>query len=548
MRKPRRSRRYTAWGITALASLLAGYGAVAAGAETTFSPLAYGENVNESLINPFEPGKNEDDLTRQVSGILHAVRMDGGSTVRWFVTGVWPQYRCSRDPEDQSTGDLDPAWFTISKILLQQAQHEGISVVVVMADTTNDAFAGLPRADDKRASEIAAWSSYRAAQRGRDRYSTSAATCDRSFQNGYRGRVHPEAIFEDAELAPHFTNRFLKMAQYLKQFPALGALEMFNEPRFAESQKPQFARMISTIRNSLYAQDPSLRTVPLYSGAAFWSDKLANNLSAADDLRWEPYINLHYYRKATTEPRALTDDMLKNVEYLRRVAPDKPVIIAEAGAADPVYDLQEHADFLQALLDGMPVAHVGMWTWGTFANDATLRPDFKWEYNSTALSGGAFRKLLIATDAEDAYRTGKTVAFVGSASHQPAPEPVTIDQVASDDSNPLWRLRWQISVGRERFISISRAGILTRVAPAMRGVLSEPGSVVAIDADAGKREWTEIAAEAGRWSMKIYQCEAPGSNGAATPTPPYVVEYAGKLGRTDFKNCERSSVIRAGAL
>jgi hypothetical protein len=72
--------------------------------------------------------------------------------------------------------------------------------------------------------------------------------------------------------------------------------------------------------------------------------------------------------------------------------------------------------------------------------------------------------------------------------------------------------------------------------------------VVAIDADAGKREWTEIAAEAGRWSMKIYQCEATGSNASATPTPPFVIEYAGKLGRTDFKNCERSSVVRVGAL
>ncbi|NYF51100.1 hypothetical protein [Tunturiibacter gelidoferens] len=86
--------------------------------------LSYGENINDSLVNPLEAGKSEEDLTRQVSGILHAVRMDGGSTVRWFVTAAWPQYRCSRDPEDQATGELDPAWYLISKTLLEQAQRE----------------------------------------------------------------------------------------------------------------------------------------------------------------------------------------------------------------------------------------------------------------------------------------------------------------------------------------------------------------------------------------------------------------------------------------
>jgi hypothetical protein len=109
--------------IVARAVLLAAGWLCAARADPALHTLSYGVNINESLINPLESGKSAEDLTRQIAGILHTVRMDGGRTVRWFVTQAWPQYRCSRDPEDQATGELDPAWYLISKTLLQQAQR-----------------------------------------------------------------------------------------------------------------------------------------------------------------------------------------------------------------------------------------------------------------------------------------------------------------------------------------------------------------------------------------------------------------------------------------
>ncbi|MBV8743637.1 MAG: hypothetical protein JO134_01195 [Xanthobacteraceae bacterium] len=63
---------------------------------STVNPTGFGYNIDDALINPTEPGKSETELTEQVAGILHAVRMDGGRTVRWFATSVWPQYQCAR--------------------------------------------------------------------------------------------------------------------------------------------------------------------------------------------------------------------------------------------------------------------------------------------------------------------------------------------------------------------------------------------------------------------------------------------------------------------
>ena len=263
-----------------------------ADARPALNTLSYGENLNDSLTNPLNAGKSEEDLTRQVSGILHAVRMDGGTTVRWFVTASWPQYRCSRDPEDQATGELDPAWYVISRTLLQQAQREGIPVVVVMADTANGTFASLPGDEQKREATIARWYSYEKTQQGHDRYPAEGTPCEQSFQNGYLGRIHANEIFEDPALVPHFTNRFLKMAQFLKSFPALGALEMFNEPDFAETHKPGFARTIAQIRSSLYERHPSLRAIPLYSsgilGRRDFKESASSGRSGSGTLHQSP--------------------------------------------------------------------------------------------------------------------------------------------------------------------------------------------------------------------------------------------------------------------
>ncbi|MFC3653735.1 hypothetical protein ACFONN_19425 [Dyella humi] len=511
-------------------------------------PLGYGENIDEALINPTEPGKTEEDLTEQVAGILHSVKMDGGRTVRWFVSDVWPQYRCARDPEDQSNGELDPAWFTISRILLQQAQKEGISVVIVMADTANGTFAGLPSSEDKRSATVSGWKQYRQTHLVLSGAAASPAPCEQSFQNGYFGSVQPEAIFEDATRSAHLTNRFFRMAEYLKSFPALGALEMFNEPNFVETQKPEFGRTIARIRGALYARDPSLRKIPIYSGVAYWNEKVAHSLDAAGDLAEEPYINVHEYTKASVDPQVVTTGVVNLIAYLRRIVPGKKVIIAEAGSDASIHDLQVHANLFYAFLAARAMGHAGMWMWGTYANDTIPQPDFRWEFNSTALSGGAFRKLLVAADHEDEYRQGKPVTFTAAAQRKEHKELVTISQIPSEDANPQWRLRWQVNVGAERFISVSRAGILMRVASTYKDVFAEPGSVVAIDVAGNKRQWAEISPTGSDWQIKIYQCDGATSSQSAIPTPPYVIDYAGQLGNKTFKTCRQSLLSDSGML
>jgi hypothetical protein len=509
-------------------------------------PVGFGNNIDDALLNPTEPGQTEIDLTEQVAGILHAIKMDGGRTVRWFVSSTWPQYRCSRDPENQATGEIDPAFFIISRVLLQQAKKEGIAVVVVLADTANGTFAGLPSNEEKRAAVIARWHQHAATLPPASETAPSAVDCEKSFQNGYHGRITPQAIFEDPELQTYFSNRFYKLAEYLKSFPALAALEMFNEPNFAESQKPEFGKAIARIRNLLYSKDPSLRAIPIYSGIAAWNENIARSLAAAGDLADEPYANAHYYTHVKATPEADTKAVIDLIAYLRRIVPGKPVIIAEAGSDDSIHEFRTHSDVLHAFLAAKKAGQIAMWMWGTLANDAIPQPDYKWEFTSMALPGGAFRDVLVAADREEGYRHGKSVAFTAASPGPGHKEQVTISQIPADDSNQQWRLRWQIDIGSERFISVSRAGILLRLSPKYNGVLAAPGPLIAIAArDQGK--WAEISESGNTWQIKIYQCQEKATT-SALPTPPYVPNYAGKLGNKSFRSCPQSSLVDSAQL
>ncbi|WP_426265198.1 hypothetical protein [Sphingomonas sp. PWP1-2] len=501
----------------------------------------FGYNIDDSLINPTEPGRSEGELTEQISGILHTVKIDGGRTVRWFVTGAWPQYACARDPENQTNGDLDPAWFTISRILLQQAQKLGISVVVVMADTADGTFASLPRGERERAAVIAGWQRHRSTQTP----TVAVATCKKSFQSGYYGRITSKAIFEDPETQSRFATRFLKMARFLRRYPALAGLEMFNEPEFAETERPEFGRAIVRIRSLLYRYDPSLRAIPISSGVAAWNTAIVEGLAAAGALAQEPYINIHYYPNAAEGALVVREKTDALIAYLRRIIPGRPIIISEAGAGDSVYTMQGHAAFVDAILSAKRAGKVGLWMWGTYANDLVARPDFKWEFASSALSGGSLRSVLAAVSVEDGYRYGRTVEFAMASTPSNLSQLVAIRQIDARDQNPLWRLRWQIIVGGDRFIGISRAGILLRVAPAFVGVLSEPAPSVAISTDQAK--WAEVSREGSGWRVNVFQCLA-GSRKLASITAPYVRNYAKRLGLRALDACYQSTRVASGML
>jgi hypothetical protein len=175
-------------------------------------------------------------------------------------------------------------------------------------------------------------------------------SCEKSFQNGYFGQVTLKAIFKSPGIVSHLSNRFLQMAEFLKQFPALAALEMFNEPAFAETEDPEFGRIIAQVRHALYVSDPTLRKVSIYSGVAWWDEKIANGLLASGDLPTEPYATVHYYRKAGIDVGDVTAEIAKDVADVRKLAPGKQVIVAEVGSEAPIFDLDEHAKFLNALM------------------------------------------------------------------------------------------------------------------------------------------------------------------------------------------------------
>jgi len=432
--------------------------------------------------------------------------------------------------------------------LLQQAQKEGITVVVAMADTANDSFVGLPAAADRRAEIISQWAHHHRSQDGNDDGISSSVSCEKSFQNGYFGQVTLKAIFKSPGIVSHLSNRFLQMAEFLKQFPALAALEMFNEPAFAETEDPEFGRIIAQVRHALYVSDPTLRKVSIYSGVAWWDEKIANGLLASGDLPTEPYATVHYYRKAGIDVGDVTAEIAKDVADVRKLAPGKQVIVAEVGSEAPIFDLDEHAKFLNALMAAKEATHAGMWFWGTYADDTKPKPDFRWEFTSTALSGGSFRNYLIATGHEALYGAKTSVKFTDQNPRHDHAEPVTITQLSSDYVNAPWRLRWVISIGSERFISVSRAGILLTDASHTEARRATPASVVAIDSGEEKREWAEILKDGNEWRIGIYACDAGDLKIANAPTPPYLISYAESLGRNDFSTCKQSALISTGKL
>jgi hypothetical protein len=66
----------------------------------------FGLNIDESLVNPLDAKHNDTELKLQVSRIIYEARRIGARQLRWQVNTVWPQYECSRDPENQGCSTL----------------------------------------------------------------------------------------------------------------------------------------------------------------------------------------------------------------------------------------------------------------------------------------------------------------------------------------------------------------------------------------------------------------------------------------------------------
>ena len=265
-----------------------------------------------------------------MSRIIYEARRIGALTLRWPVADVWPQYECSRDPENQATGELDPAFFAASRALLEEAHRQNVKMLMVMADLSDSSVDQVPRDPGGRAEVIAAWARHRVDSAGEDRYpGDHVARCRNSFQGGYYGAADAEESFVHPEVVNHFAARFNKMAAFLQQFPARAGLEMFNEPTTAAMQEDAFGRSLQRLRKSIRSAAPSL---PVYSGVPWWDRQTVDELNRTGDLPEEPFIQVHSYNDYT-QPAGVNDKALDGlVQYVQKLAPDKPLVFGEAGS------------------------------------------------------------------------------------------------------------------------------------------------------------------------------------------------------------------------
>ena len=376
---------------------------------TTLDLAGLGVNVPDQIINPDQDDRGLAGMQEQASRLLHDAHMMGAKTVRWFVTAVWSQYPCGRDPEDQATGALYPAWYKITRALLEAAEVEHIAVVIVMADTSNGKFIDHTHDQESRDRLLAGWSKYQ-----------SPSGCAVSFQNGYYGASAPPRFFEDPTIVHHLGARFVTMAKYLVGFPSLGGLEMFNEPEFDEVHRVQFATTVRALRERIRHEVPATAALPIYSGVASWDTKIAASLRQAGDLVDEPYITQHWYGDYSGQS---AERLQANIDWIRTFIPDRRLIIAEAGSSVTIKNPAVHATMVSSLMSTMKNAHVGVWPWGTYFDPSSTAPDYKWEFNTRGLGGEAFRGFLIDTSREAAFAHATQVSFEHGA------EPFRIQQV-----------------------------------------------------------------------------------------------------------------------
>jgi hypothetical protein len=506
-------------------------------AGSSFDPVSFGANINEALTNPLEAGKTELDLRLQVARILYDVRMMDGRTVRWLSTDIWPQYRCSSDPEDQRTGEIDPAWYAITRVLLEEAQKQDIRVVIVLTNLANGTFATLPREPSAAAQTIIRWADHRAAHpSGAYR---EAGSCDRNFRKGYYGEAAASDLFEDPTLLSRLTARSVSMARDLASFPALGAIELFNEPSFAATHTTSYALAVRRLRDAIRASVPTLCSVPIVSGTAWWDDGIVRAASEGGYLADEAYVSAHSYEDYTRPPAEIQKKLAGILGYLRRLVPGKPVAIAEAGSSTRLADLAENSAMTATLLAAAGRLNIGVWVWGQWIPSKDHEPDYKWTFNTRSPAGGSFRGLVTDPGHEALYAGGRAVTATGPGG-QTRSARVTIRQEGSDDGD-----RWIVDIDGEAFAGASLAGVFPRPYPGEpAGFAVGPKGAVFLPLAAHDERWLEISyVGSARWHFDLRVCVAGGTG--AVPTPLYVLA----LGRGILpSSCAASTTVLQGML
>ena len=506
-------------------------------ADPPFEPASFGVNIDQALINPFDdPATGAARLRLELATIFYEARRMGSRTVRWFSDDVWSQYECSKDPESQATGSIDLAWYEIVRALLEEAQRWHVKVVISLMNTEGSTFSGLPRDEVAREQAIAAFAAHRAKLAGKDRYQGDH-TCRNSVQHGYYGAPDVQTMLQQPAIREHMQRRFVKMARYLEGFPALGALELFNEPTFNFTHEDLYAKTVRQLEDALRHSDPGMVHIPIYSGTAYWDQGIVAAAHRNGDLEQEPFVTLHSYANYA---RPDVERQRRNITWVMGLMPHKQLVIAEAGDESPPLSRQANAEMVRILLTEANELHVGLWVWG---NDLTQEnkptPDYKWSFNPLSLAGGSFRPFFIDADAESHYARPQSVPVHDSAGYVDRNQALSIAQVPESDPRPANRLRWRLILGERRFLAFTRDGILTRNFPQRSTLFAPPAPTVLVNENPQLREWAEVSADEDHWRLDVYSC----SSERGIQTPEHVLGLAQLDGRKEFAHCALSEPV-----
>ena len=498
----------------------------------------FGLNVDESLVNPLDAKHSETELKLQVSRIIYEARRIGARQLRWQVNTVWPQYECSRDPENQATGELDSAFYKVARQLLEEAQKQSVKVIVVMSDLSADTIDHVPTPSGARAEMIAGWARYRAESAGKDSYDGDhVQRCANGFQNGYYSATNPTEVFSNPTVVDHFATRFAKMAAFLSEFPALDALELFNEPPTKVVQQPTFGTGVMRIRAAIRKVAPS---TPVYSGVPWWDRKVIDELSASGDLADEPFVEVHSYLDFSKPDAGAQQALNGVVSFLKKLAPDKAFVFAEAGSQAALPELAQHTAMVKTLIDLALNRHVGLWAWGSFIRGDKVAQDYKWDFNPRSLAGVSFRPYFADTAKEASYAREQTVSLrTGDVDRNAA---LRIAEISSSDPDLTKRSRWRLVLNNESFIGFDRLGLFAVKSADSGGFFGVPPGAVLIDEAPDSRRWAQVDLSDTGWRLQIYGCDD------GPPTPAYLIALATLATRKDFASCLNSSLLASAAL
>jgi hypothetical protein len=510
----------------------------------TVAPLppwyrAYGYNITQSLMNPREAGGSAALTRKEIAAILYDVRMSGGTVVRWITTDVWPQWRCGIDPEDMETGELDPAWFQVTQILLEEAARQNVRVVISLSHLSNGGFGRNSTDPGAVKSDQLRWAKYRSDAAGKDHYDNHR--CDAI--PGYHHESDQQKIFASPDLTNALSRRFITMVRHLVSFKALAAIELFNEPDFKLTHTDVFWSTTHLLRTSIRGAVKESAQIPLYSGVAAWDEEIVAAAKRQGDFADEPVITVHSYDDYTLPKEQGTARLQELVTYLRRIAPGKPLIVAEFGSSTSLTSVSQHQVMVDTAYELYRDDSIGLWVWGNWFSQPD-ESDYKWDFNHRSPVGGAYRAYAFE-NSEARFAKAVQVSATDPAGKT---LPVAMTISAAGSVGNAGTDTWVLTLNGRRFYGASRAGVFPEYEIHL-GTKTLPTAAVTYFVDRDFPAWLAITANSGTSAHGLTEYQCDGAGNTTTPLELLgIMADAQYLKWPDKVECLRSSATLHFAL